>query len=90
MGDGSAIAVTAQNPETGGDAKSPRSLKTTRTKMLSSGSSSRSLNSVRAAMVSMAIWLAALVAPTYLAKMVAITVTFAWNFTVLRLWVWPS
>ena len=42
------------------------------------------------AWASLAIWLAALVAPAYLAKMVAITVTFAWNFTVSRLWVWPS
>lgn len=42
------------------------------------------------AWASLAIWLAALVLPVYLAKLVAIAVTFAWNFTVSRLWVWPS
>ena len=42
------------------------------------------------AWASLAIWLAALVLPAYLAKVVAIAVTFAWNFTVSRLWVWPS
>ena len=37
---------------------------------------------------SVAIWLATLVLPAYLAKVVAITVTFAWNFTLSRRWVW--
>ena len=42
------------------------------------------------ALGSIAVWLAALVLPAYLAKVVAIAVTFAWNFSVSRLWVWPS
>ena len=40
-------------------------------------------------LASASIWLAALIMPAWLAKIVAIGITFVWSFTLSRLWVWP-
>lgn len=42
------------------------------------------------AISSVAIWLAYFVLPAYLAKLAAVGVSFAWNFTLSRLWVFRA
>lgn len=42
------------------------------------------------ALASASIWFAALVMPAWVAKIVAIGITFVWSFTLSRLWVWPQ